>query len=124
MHIFDSIRSISAGMRASAVVGRGFKLRDRGDLHGALMQAHAGLALLNKPYVRRGNPVEGSSLASLTILADQVAVELHVQGASAVDLADSIAFLNQLKGDKEPELCSFLPFLENRLAAFEKLASS
>ncbi len=104
-------------MRASATLGRGSRLRERGDVRGALAQARIGLSHLSKPYVRRSNPVEGSGLASLTIMAEELAVELSEQGASAADLADSISFLKRLKGDSPPELCLFIPFLESRLAA-------
>ena len=81
------------------------------------MQAHIGLALLRKPYVRRANPAEGSALASLTILAEEVAARLGEVGASVDDLTDSIAFLTRLKGEQQPELCLSIPYLEARLAA-------
>jgi hypothetical protein len=81
------------------------------------MHAHLGLALLRKPYVRRTNPAEGSALASLTILAEEAAVPLGERGASVNDLTDAIAFLARLKGEKQPVLCSSIPYLEARLAA-------
>jgi hypothetical protein len=116
MRLFDLARSVTAAMRASAAAGRAFRFRDAGDLRGALAQAHIGLDLLRAPYVHRRNPAEGSALASLTIVAEQAAVGLEASGASAEDLLDSIAILNGLKGERQPELCSFIPFLETRLA--------
>ena len=117
MRLFDLARSTRAALRASAAVGRGFRARDRGDLRSALVHAHAGLGLLREPYVRRANPAEGSALASLAILAEEVAVPLGEHGASADDLVDSIAFLSRLEGEEQPELCSSILYLEARLAA-------
>jgi hypothetical protein len=42
---------------------------------------------------------------------------VEATGATAIDLADSIAFLKQFTGDPLPEVCSYIPFLEARLAA-------
>ena len=117
MRLFDFFRSINAGLRTSAAVGRGFGARDRGDSQRALFHAHAGLSLLRKPYVQRMNPAEGSALASLTILAESVANSLGGNGATVDDLSDAIAFLTPLQGDKQPELCLSIPFLKTRLAA-------
>lgn len=117
MRLFDFFRSINAGLCASAAVGRGFRARDRGDSLRALIHAHVGLALLRKPYVQRMNPVEGSALASLTILAESVADSLGKNGAAIDDLSDAIAFLTRLQGDKQTELCLSIPFLKTRLAA-------
>ena len=117
MQLFDIARSINAGLHASAAVGRGFRARDQGDMRSALIHAQLGLALLRKPYVWRSGPVEGSTLASLTILAEDVADPLGEPGASVNDLSDSISFLTRLEGEKQPELCSSIPYLEARLAA-------
>jgi len=115
MGLLDFVRSIAASMYASAAVGRGFRLRNSGDMQGALAQAHKGLELLRAPYVRRGNATEGSALISLTILAEQAATELRVPGASTNDLVDAIALLNSLKGEGQPDSCLFIPFLKTRL---------
>jgi hypothetical protein len=109
-------------MRASAAAGRGFRLRDRGNYREALAQARIGLALLGEPYVRRSNPPEASALASLTILAEEAATKLEEPGASVRDLSDAIAILNGLVGPTSPALCSFIPFLEARLASSRKAA--
>ena len=119
MWLVDSVRSISAGMRASAAVGRCAHSRDRGELRIALEQARLGLQFLGKAYVRRTNPVEGSALASLTLMAEELGLEVNELGASTRDLADSIAFLKLLDGDPPTELGRSLPFLEQRLAAAE-----
>ena len=104
-------------MRASAAAGRAFRSRDCGDLQNALAQTRIGLRLLRAPYVNRRSAAEASVLASLTIVAEQAAVELGATGAPVKDLADAVAILNRLKGDRVPELCSFIPFLESRRAS-------
>lgn len=91
-------------------------------MRGALAQAQIGLGFLSASYVRRGNASEGSALASLTILAEEVAAKLEEPGASVGDLTDAIAILNGLTGEPRPDLCSFVPFLEARLAALPKSA--
>jgi hypothetical protein len=102
-------------MHASALVGRGFRLRDSGDMRGALKQARLGLTVLGKPYVRRANAAEASALVSLTLLAEEAASQLHEQGASTTDLMDSIAAIKLLSGSDQKDLQSALPFLEARL---------
>ena len=120
MQLIDLVRSTIAAIRASAALGRGFRLRDCGELRGALIQAQIGLCLLREPYVRRRNAPEASALASLTILAEEVGVKLGVQGASVADLTEAIAILRGLTGERQPDLCSYIPFLETRLAASPK----
>ncbi len=102
-------------MRASAAAGRGFRLRDRGDMRGALMQARIGLAMLSKPHVRRANPPEASALISLTVLAEESAVQLREQGASVTDLLDAIASIKRT-GARDPQSRASLLFLEARLS--------
>ena len=106
-----------AVIRARAALVRANRLLARGNLEGALAQAQGGLDVLRKPYVLRGNPPEGSALVFLTILAEDISSHVEAKGASANDLADSIAFLKQVTGDPLPEVCSYIPFLEARLAA-------
>lgn len=109
-----------AALRASAALGRAYRLQAHGNLKGALMHAQNGLGILSKPYVRRQNPPEGSALASLTILAEEIAPHVESNGAATSDLTDSIQFLKQVKGEPLPELCAYIPFLEARLAASPK----
>ena len=117
MHLVDSARSMVAVIRARAAMVRANRLLARGNLTGALAQAQGGLSVLRKPYVLRGNPPEGSALVFLTILAEDISSNVGATGATAIDLADSIAFLKQITGDPLPEVCSYIPFLETRLAA-------
>ncbi|MCM8611982.1 hypothetical protein [Accumulibacter sp.] len=92
-------------------------MQARGKLEAALALARSGLAVLRKPYVRRRNPMEGLALASLTILAEEISLQLQTSGATADDLADAIAYLKQLSDDPPPDLCSSIAFLETRRAA-------
>jgi hypothetical protein len=96
-------------MRASAAVGRCARSRDRGELRIALAQARLGLQFLGKAYVRRTNPVEGSALASLTLMAEELGLEVNDLGASTRDLADSIAFLKLLDGNNRGQTPINLP---------------
>lgn len=113
-----------AALRASAALGSAYRLQARGNLKGALLQAQSGLRILGKPYVHRKNPPEGSALASLAILAEDIAPQVEANGATANDLADSIWFLKQIKSEPLPDLCAYIPFLEARLAASTKQANA
>lgn len=124
MRLFDSVKSMYTAMRASAALGHGFKARDQGDLRSALTHARHGLALLRQPYVRRGNPAEGSALVSLTLLAEEAGRSLGEQGMTQDDLADSILFLKRLEGENQPDLCSYLPYLEARYGEIMSHAAS
>ncbi len=105
MRLIDSAKSMVAVIRARAAMVRANRLLARGNLMGALAQAQGGLGILRKPYVLRRN------------LAEDISSPVGVTGATAIDLADSIAFLKQVAGDPLPEVCSYIPFLEARLAA-------
>jgi len=115
--LIDSARSMVAVIRANSALVRAHRLQARGKLEAALALAQSGLTVLGKPYVRRRNPPEGLALASLTILAEQISSPLDATGATANDLADSIAFLKELTDDPQPDLCESIAFLEARLAA-------
>ena len=117
MRLVDSARSMVAVLRANSAMVRAHRLQVRGKLEAALALAQSGLAVLRKPYVRRGNPMEGLALASLTILAEETSLHLQASGATADDLADSIAYLKQLSDDPQPDLCTSITFLETRRAA-------
>lgn len=117
VRLVDSARSMVAVIRARAAMVRANRLLARGNLEGALAQAQGGLDVLRKPYVLRRNPPEGSALVFLTILAEDISSHVAAKGATAEDLADSIAFLKQITGNPLPEVCSYIPFLEARLAA-------
>lgn len=118
MRLIDAARSLVAALRASAALGRASRKQREKALREALGIALDGLAILRKPYVRRGNPPEGAALVSLVALAEAVAWELKAPGAKKQDLIDALAHLNALNtGNPPPELCSYIPFLESRLAS-------
>jgi hypothetical protein len=119
MRPIEALRSIVASFRASAALGRASRLREQGECKLSLAAAKAGLAELNHAYVRRTNPLEGSSLASLTILCEELASQLCEAGASENDLRDSISFLKGIVDGPTPELCSSIPLLESRLAVIQ-----
>ena len=100
-----------AVIRARAAMVRANRLLARGNPMGALAQAQGGLSVLRKPYVLRRNPPEGSALVFLTILAEDISSHVEATGATAIDLADSIAFLKQVTGDPLPEVCSYLSLI-------------
>jgi len=110
VRLFETARSLRAGLRASAAAGRGFRLRDSGDLRGALAQARIGLAILSQAFVQRTHATEASALISLTALAEESAVPLHERGASMVDLLDSIAALKLLSGVSQSDAVSAVDF--------------
>ena len=116
MKLIHNFRSLLAGFRASAALGRGFRERDRGDRKRAAQLAQTGLALLRRPYVRRMRPVEGSALASLTVLAEEVRESSSDSGANQQDLADAIAIIRRTALRGGNGLSEWLPQLEKRLA--------
>ena len=117
MRLVDAARSMVAALRANSALVRAHRLQARGKLAPALALVQSGLTVLRKPYVRRHNPMEGLALASLTILAEEISPQLQASGATADDLADSIAYLKQLSDDPQPDLRSSIAFLETRHAA-------
>lgn len=93
MKLMTDTRSLLAAFRASAILAKGFRERDRGNFARASQLAEDGLAMLRSPYVARQRAPEGSALASLTVLAEEVREKSNSTGARQQDLADSIAFL-------------------------------
>ena len=121
MRLINSVRSVVAALRASAAVGRAYRKEREEKPTEALALAQGGLAILRQPYVNRSNPPEASALASLTILAEQLAWELEASGATQQDIADAVTFLKSINSaNPPPELCSFIPFLESRLATLHR----
>jgi hypothetical protein len=117
MRLISSIRSVFAAFKASAAFGRALRKQREGNLAEALSVALEGLEVLRPSYVRRSNPPEGSSLASLTALAEAIAWELKVPGVTQQDLTDALFYLKASNiGNPPPELCAYIPFLESRLA--------
>jgi hypothetical protein len=121
MRLIESGLSVVAALRASAVLGRASRKQRVGRLSEALAIAKGGLSILQRPYVRRNNPPEGSVQAGLTVLAESLAWQLNVPGVSLQDLTDALAVLRKCNtGNPPPELCEYIPFLEARLAAQHK----
>ena len=117
MRLISSVRSVFAAFKASAALGRASRKQHEGHLAEALAVALEGLEALRHSHVRRSNPPEGANLASLTALAEAIAWELKVPGASQQDLIDTLLFLKAANtGNPPPELCAYIPFLESRLA--------
>ena len=117
MRLINFIRSLRAAFKASGALGRASRKRQQGKLAEALYVALEGLVILRRPYVQRHNIHEGGVLAGLTALAEEVAWKLNVPGVPIQDLKDTVAYLEALNtGSSPPELCSYIPFLESRLA--------
>lgn len=116
MTLWRTVRSMGTAVRAGAAVGRSSRSRREGNLPAALAQARAGLDLLGKPHVCRENPPEAAALVSLTVLAEEIGAQLREVGASPADLTDSLRFLKAMSTEPLPDLCSSIPFLEERLA--------
>jgi hypothetical protein len=108
-----AMRSLVAGMRAARRLGRAFRLRDRGHKVQAIAVAREALGLLSAPYVNRDNSPEGSALVGATVLVEELACELSVPGADPRDIADTLTFLNRLRGSGT-EYERWIPYLENR----------
>lgn len=116
----DSIRSFIALARASSQLGRAGSLRRARRGNEALETARSALALLDKPSVRRGQAAEGALLVSLTVLTEELSVELDEPGASERDIQDSIDFLRAVSHADTQAMTtkkSWLPYLESRLQA-------
>jgi hypothetical protein len=120
MGIIKTVRSFAGAMRASSALSRAYRQQEQGHLTEALVQAERGLAILQQPHVLRGHPAEAAALASLTVLAEQLACRLHVPGACPKDVGESLAYLKAAsRVDPRPELCAYIPFLEARLEAIQ-----
>ena len=117
MKLLNSVRSLLAGFRASATLGKGFRARDRGNFERASQLAQDGLAILRAPYVLRQRAVEGSALLSLTVLAEDMRENSSGTGAGLEDLTDSISLLKLATSHANTNLAlsSWLPQLEQRL---------
>jgi hypothetical protein len=116
MSLWKTVRSMGTAMRAGAAVGRSSRSRREGNLLAALAQARAGLDLLGRRHVCREHPPEAAALVSLTVLAEEIGAELDEAGASLTDLADSVRLLKAMNSEPVPDLCSSIPFVEERLA--------
>ena len=112
-----AFKSFLASLRASGRLGRASKLRDVGRKEEALIVAREGLAILREPSVNRTNPPEGSALSCLTVLVEELASELHVPGAEASDVLDTLAYLKRIPHDPSDaeDMAAWIPYLESRI---------
>ena len=81
------------------------------------MVAREGLSILSHPFVKRLNPAEGSALACLTTLVEQITSEQKQPGASLSDLKDSLEFIKQLPVKSSTEIQNmkaWVPYLESK----------
>jgi hypothetical protein len=112
-----ALKSLVASLRASARLGRASSLRDAGRKQEALVVAREGLGILRGPAVNRASPPEGSTLSCLTILAEELATELHSSGAEKNDILDTLAYLKALPKTRPnaEDMTAWIPYLESRV---------
>jgi len=116
-HMQRTVRSYLLAMRASSRFGRAAKLRDSGDLVEAMKAAREALAILSRPNVLRFNPAEGSILSCATVLVEELAPQLQMDGACRSDLVDALRLIRTL--GSESDLAAWIPHLEQRVAQGE-----
>ncbi len=116
------LRSFLTSLRSSAALGRASRLTKLGQHAEALIEARRGLRFLSAHYVNRLSAPEGAALLSLTMLVEQLAFDAKEQGASRVDLTDSLAFLRLISENPTREVSeqlSWLPYLEAKLQSLK-----
>ena len=113
-HMKRAMRSHFLAMRASARFGRATKLRDSGKMDEARRAALDALAILAHPHVVRSNPAEASVVSCATILAEELANQLHAPGASCRDLADTLDFIRT--AGPQSEFWHWREYLEHKVA--------
>jgi hypothetical protein len=119
MLMFATLRSLRAGLRASASVGLASRLETDGNLDGAMRAAKAGLSGLRAPFVKRKSPSVGSALVCLTAMVEHLSQKTGARGADAVDLQDALAFLRKLgpiEVATDDDIRRWIPFFEFRLS--------
>ena len=112
-----ALRSYFAALKASSRLGRVYRLRDKGRKNEAILVAREGLVILSGPFVERQHPAEGSVLACLTTLVEELSSELNQPGASISDLKDALKFIKQLPEASSPavqNMKSWVPYLETK----------
>ena len=108
-------------MRASARFGRATTLRDSGKMEEARVVALEALTILAHPHVVRSNPAEASVLTCATILAEELANQLHAPGPSFRDLADTLDCIRTIGPDSE--FWRWREYLEHKLSRGDTSAS-
>jgi hypothetical protein len=120
MGLLAALKSLKAGMNASAAFGRAQRMLHSGDTGAALRVARAGLHELQQPHVNRFSAPEGSALVSLTIFAEQVAAESGMEGPSFQELKDAeqvLEFAVQKTPTQDSNLNDQLQYIKSRLEA-------
>lgn len=107
------VKSYFSGLRASARLGRAFGLSRKDRKEEAIIVAREALAILARPHVKRANPIEASVLISATVLVEELAQEMGLQGAHMTDITDALAQLQTL--ENESDMQGWIPFLERCL---------
>ena len=107
-------------MRVSSAYGRAQKYRENGQPADAMAEALRGLSLLGKLGPERAEHPSGVLVFFLTIMVEELAIELNVPGASVEDLRGAVTFARAMstKADSESEQFEYqewIPFLESRL---------
>ncbi len=113
-----TLRSYLAALKASSRLGRAGRLREKGRKEEALAVARDGLAVLRGSAVKRQNPAESSALICLTLLVEELALDLHQPGAAKSDLVDALRDIQETSDDSSPEtqyIKSWIPHLEARI---------
>ena len=110
-----ALRSYLVALKASSRLGRAYRLRNKGQKREALAIANDGLKILSSPVVKRQNPAEGSALACLTILVEELSSELQQPGASMYDLMDTLKLIKNLPAESSGDIQkikTWVPYLE------------
>ncbi len=113
-----TLRSYFAALKASSRLGRAGRLREKGRKEEALAVARDGLVTLRGPAVKRQNPAELSALVCLTLLVEELALELRRPGATKSDLVDTLNQIQESSDGWSPEtqsMKSWIPHLEARI---------
>jgi hypothetical protein len=114
-HMIRTVRSYLVGLKASSRFGRASRLRDAGRKEEALAVAREALAILRTPVIVRTNPAEGSVLSCCTMLAEELAHELHQPGADYADISDSLMYLKLLPEEANvDDFRAWISYLESR----------
>lgn len=114
------IKSFFLALKASARLGRVYRLRKKGVDREALIVARDGLRILSDPVVDRHNAAESATLACLTIHVEELSAKLQEVGASIKDLSDTLENLKGLSSEKCSQevqnLKAWIPYLEAKTA--------
>jgi hypothetical protein len=107
----SSLRGVEAAVQC---LRKAQALRGEGRHREALTMGQGGLALLRNRDVDRNAAAPSTALVGLTVLVEQLATELGVQGAQDADLRDSIASLSR-HGAQGESPAGAAEYLEARL---------